>query len=102
MNQEERIAFWRSLLADYEQSGLTVKEWCRRNQQCSTSFYRWRRYLQALDHGAPAGFVRVEGGESLGKSSDFPVLLPNGLTIQVPPSFDEDVLRRLLSVLSSS
>ena len=42
---------WRALLARFEQSAMTVSEFCRREGICTASFYRWRRLLGEADIG---------------------------------------------------
>ena len=43
---------WRSLLAKFEGSGLSVEAFCRREAISAASFYRWRSLLSdAVDRG---------------------------------------------------
>ncbi len=55
--QEERRSFWRELIRQQEQSGLSVREFCRRRQASEPSFYEWRKRL-AKEH--PLKFALVE------------------------------------------
>ena len=58
---------WRRLMREHGESGLTVREFCRRRKVTETAFYYWRRELQRreaeLANGsptdAPASFVAV-------------------------------------------
>jgi len=65
---------WRTLLARFEQSAMTVSAFCRREGICTASFYRWRRLLGepgAGDRLTPpanhsAGFVDLGALSSTG------------------------------------
>ncbi len=41
----ERTVFWRELIGRQAESGVTVDEFCRRQQVSVSSFYDWRRRL---------------------------------------------------------
>jgi hypothetical protein len=41
-----REAFWRRTLAGYGKSGLTVREFCRREKLQESAFYFWRRTIR--------------------------------------------------------
>jgi transposase-like protein len=41
----ERVVFWRELIGRQAESGVTVDEFCRRQQVSPSSFYDWRRRL---------------------------------------------------------
>ncbi len=41
----ERAVFWRELIGRQAESGVTVDEFCRRQQVSPSSFYDWRRRL---------------------------------------------------------
>ena len=51
-------AEWSAIMAEFDRSGLTQKEFCgRRGLSCKT-FGAWRRRLGLV--GEPGGFVRIE------------------------------------------
>ncbi len=45
----EKVAFWRFVLAEHAQNGLSVREFCRAEGVSEPSFYAWRRTIQELD-----------------------------------------------------
>lgn len=53
-------AQWRSLLARFSDSGLSVSVFCRRETVSTASFYRWRRLLDRHDGGQQGRVVRSE------------------------------------------
>jgi transposase-like protein len=54
-----REAFWRRTLAGHEKSGLTVREFCRREKLRESAFYFWRRTIQER---GPQRHVRTRRG----------------------------------------
>lgn len=56
---------WRALLSGFEQSGLSVEAYCRREAISAASFYRWRGVLcgkgerprEVMVHDVAPGFV---------------------------------------------
>jgi transposase-like protein len=47
----ERERFWRGALGRFVKSGLSVREFCRRERLSEPSFYAWRRILRERDGG---------------------------------------------------
>jgi hypothetical protein len=45
----KRERFWRAALRRQQTSGLTAKEFCRREQLAETAYYYWRRELARRD-----------------------------------------------------
>ena len=41
-----REAFWRQTLANFGKSGLSVREFCRREKLHESAFYAWRRTIK--------------------------------------------------------
>jgi hypothetical protein len=111
---------WRALVEDWQASGRSVEEFCRRRKLSASTFRWWRWRLgarggeqsdggsAALDpHPEPswiavdleAAASRFGAGASAGA---FELRWPDGLTLRVPADFDRDSLARLLSTLEAS
>lgn len=45
---------WRERITRWQASGLSVREFCRRQGLLETSFYYWKRELRQRDAAAPA------------------------------------------------
>lgn len=114
---------WQARLSRYSGSGLTVVEFCRREDVSPASFYQWRKKLQGGSAGVPGSpvpagmsggrtnaelqrlagrFVPVVpvGGGSTGtglcRANVVVVLLANGVRVEVPcsePALVERVVR---------
>ena len=109
MNQrrEQAWAKWRDLVAEREQSGLSVAAFCRDRELAQSQLTYWKRRVREAQ-GAP--FVEVQlaqpGAErgvkarALG-STTIEVRLKNGRSLMVGASFDARHLRALLAVVES-
>lgn len=114
MESEQRSSredAWRSRLARFAHSGLTVVEFCRRERVSPPSFYQWRKRLarglqnaKTPSPAAPArggcpGFVSTSAAPrpgfvpvTLALSAMAEVVFPNGVRIRVPAA-DREALR---------
>jgi len=105
MNQrrEQAWAKWRDLVAEQEQSGLSVAAFCRDRELAQSQLTYWKRRVR---EAAKAPFVEVELAEprvqawALG-STTIEVRLKNGRSLMVAASFDARHLRALLAVVES-
>jgi transposase-like protein len=94
--QESRREFWRQLVAEQQQSGISVRAICRQRGASEHSFYQWRKRLAAR---LPMKFALVETGSALGKAEPIEVMLVSGERLRITPSFDAVTLRAVLGVL---
>ena len=95
--QEERRQFWRNLIAGQEQSGLSVRAFCKQHRASEHSFYQWRKRpaerlpmkfaLVETNRAAPTAVAAVE------------VMLASGERLRIAPGIDAATLRLVLSVL---
>ncbi len=105
MNQrrEQAWAKWRDLVAEQEQSGLSVAAFCRDRELAQSQLTYWKRRVR---EAAKAPFVEVQLAEprvqawALG-STAIEVRLKNGRSLMVAASFDARHLRALLAVVES-
>lgn len=98
----------RQLMAEYETSGLSGKDFAAKAGITTSNFWYWRRRLRELDsegskpsvEGAPS-FVAVRISPDSDDGIEFSLRLPNGVRVGVPRGFHEEDLRRVLKVASS-
>ena len=87
---------WEGLLARQAGSGLSVAEFCRRNDVTQASFYQWRKKL-AEARSAQQAFVPV----SITNTSGVRVELPGGAVVCLPAG-DERSLAQVIRLLTAS
>ncbi len=85
----EKEEFWRLALAEQDNSGLTVSEFCRQQSLSQPSFYAWRRKLRQRDQLVagdtplvPVTVVSAQA-ESLADKPSVKIRLPGGIVIDV-------------------
>ena len=109
--REDRELYWRGVLQQQTESGLSVAEFCRQESVSAPSFYHWRRKFRQRDAEAHAESQRSDVGasaatqllpvkiESPGGSAAVRVLLPQGVAIDAPHGTDPGALADLLRAL---
>lgn len=120
-----REAFWRKLIAQQRSSQLTVRQLCQRAGVSTAAFYAWRQRLKALGRGSPSLVpVRIirnrdngeaavttrgsdgrrSGQTALDQSDGQAIVVEIGaptlgtpvVRVSIPPSCDEESIRRVL------
>jgi hypothetical protein len=95
--QEERHQLWRQLIAQQEQSGLSVRAFCQQHRTSEYSFYQWRKRLAEQ---LPVQFALVDTGRSASVGvAAVEVILASGDRLRVAPGIEAATLRLVLSVL---
>ena len=97
----DKVSAWRARLARFEESGLTVVDFCLEEGVSTASFYDWRKRLAAsrsetvaID-GDSSGFAAVR----LFGSTRVLALLPGGTRLEIP-SGDGQALRLVVEILA--
>ena len=113
---------WRDRIQQYEQSGLTIRQFCEREGLVGHQLSWWRRELKRRSaesdtkaaeeksaagrpkRGRPkirkdAGFVSVQIEPSRDSTSCVEIILDQPPRIAVSPGFDAAVLREVIGVL---
>ena len=102
--QKER--HWLGVIQRQEQSGESVRAFCRREAVTESAFYRWRRELQHRrvkhttdqQHRGAARFLPVEvSDDGKGKGSGFELRLGASCVLYLRPGFDRQALADVLS-----
>jgi hypothetical protein len=103
--------YWRRLLRQWRQSGLTPREFCVEERITEPSFYAWRREIARRDQQAakrrkrqspsnttPA-FIKLAIDDDVPMLPMIEVVLSERRLLRVRPGFDVDLLRQLVHVL---
>jgi len=104
--RKDRELHWRGVLRRQTQSGMNVAEFCRRESISGPSFYSWRRKLKERDarsqqanqqpQAVSAGQLLPVMIESSGLPDPMRILMPQGMSLEVPSSIDPSALTDLL------
>jgi len=95
--REARREYWRQLIAEQQQSGVSVRRFCQQRRTSEPSFYQWRKRF-SQQH--PVRFALVETGPGAGIHAEgVEVILTSGERLRIRPGADAATLRVVLSVL---
>lgn len=104
---------WREIIKRYNESGLSVKQWCNENNISPTQYYYWLRVIRQ-DSLIQAGTLAVTGKTQFveitqGKdeyqscpSKTCAILRSNGNEIEILNGADPNTLGILLNILGRS
>lgn len=84
------------MVAEQQQSGLSVRAICRQRGASEHSFYQWRKRLAAQ---LPMKFALVETGRSAASAACIEVILASSERLRIAPGVDAATLRAVLGVL---
>lgn len=100
----EKEEYWRLVVEEFEKSGLTVRQFCRREKLREPSFYAWRRELrrrdgdQRADGIAPVAPALVEVmTRSPTPAQAIEIETPAGFTIRLGEQVDRELMTSVLS-----
>jgi hypothetical protein len=95
--QEERRQCWRRLIGQQQQSGQSVRAFCKQHRTSEYSFYQWRKRLAER---LPTKFALVETHRAAPAAvAAVEVILASGERLRIAPGIDAATLRLVLSVL---
>lgn len=99
--RSEREQFWRRVIREQQQSGISIKAFCQSRGVSQPAYFVWRKRL-ALDKrtNAPSGFVPIHvAPDTPVRSSGVEIVLDRDRRVRVEPGFDRQLLSDVLSVL---
>lgn len=91
----DRERHWRGLVADWQASGLSVREFCSRRDLAEPSFYYWRRELRKRDAAPAPAFIPV----TVVPTAMLEIRCPSGHVVSLPNA-DLGTLRQLFAALA--
>ncbi len=103
MNRDERTVYWRGLIEEQAQSGMSAAVFCRDHHLKVEQFYRWRRRLRhpGQDTDKSEGFVQLIPSSKQVTNSGIRLHVSPGLYIELERGFDPDTLRTAINVLQA-
>jgi hypothetical protein len=99
----DRESHWRTILARWRSSQLSVRAFCRAEGLSEPTFYAWRRKLDQAESKEPA-FLPVHVVADLVEPPVIPgieIILANGRCLRVQPGFDPTTLVKLIDLLEA-
>ena len=99
-SHREREAYWQQKVKEYIGSGLTQREFCRRQDVSYWSFNSWHRRLTATPK--ETGLVEVTSralATQTASTEAFEIIISSGLRIRIPEKFNHETLTRIVDTL---
>ena len=98
---------WRKLMAEWERSGGTAREFAERAGVNRSTLQHWKWVLERDGGGEQRGaglarIVEVRPAVMAATDGRFEVRVVGGRSVRVPASFDGQALQRLLRVLEGT
>ncbi len=93
---------WRKRLDRFDQSELTITEFCELEGYSTASFYQWRRKLRDGELPDAPAFVRVDLDSSdlpCGVHRSIEIALPGGAIVKVPSGATVTEQRGLIAAI---
>lgn len=99
--RSEREQFWRQLIREQEQGGISIKAFCQSRGVSQPAYFVWRKKLaRGKQTNAPSAFVPVHVvPDTPVQPGGIEIVLSRGRRVRVEPSFDRQLLSDVLSVL---
>ncbi len=85
------------MIAEQEESGLSVPAFCREKGVCAGSFYHWRRRLRRI--GDPVGFALIETKPVPDCAAPLELIFPGGERLRISRGADIAILQLVLAAL---
>ena len=106
-NKSNDIDFWKNHIAAWKKSGLSQKAYCEREQIGFSSFKNQKNAFTDRQEKKFVNFIRVNPdippmkAAIIESSSQFEIVLPNGIQVVVSSPFESHQLKLVLQVAGS-
>ena len=96
-------AYWRKVLKQFSASGLSVREFCKREQLTESALYAWRRTIGERDEARTSGpaFVPAVVTKEATQEPSIAIELAGGCVLRFSGSMATEQLASLVMALQS-
>jgi hypothetical protein len=102
MTREERSAYWRNLIDQQIESGLTGAAFCREHHINLPRFYYWsRRFQNEQPNSTSSDFFELVPCSAQSQGSGIRIHLGNELHIEIDRGFDPFTLRTVIEAVGA-
>ena len=99
--RQGKVKHWQNVVVRQAASGLSVAEFCRREDIAAWKFHYWKKQLsEEHDTAEVPKFQEVRMADVIDEPAE--LLFPNGLVLRIPTGFDEGRLRRLIDAIGAA
>lgn len=102
MDQDlEKTRSWRKVIREASQSGLSVREFCRRHKLKESQFYIWQRRLKKSRTDQDSATFALVSEEPGAIAAGLELVLKSGMRIRIGRGVDAATLRTVLATVDS-
>jgi len=99
LSRQSKHKKWHQELSKWQQSSMSVAAYCRQTGIPDWQFHYWRKKLLPSTLAPQTKFIELNLSEEIQVSSGLWFELPSGVRLMVSPSFNSEILFRVLSVV---
>ena len=94
---------WEQRLAEYQDSGKTIKAWCKEQSIRENQFYYWRRKIriEKVEDNQAIKWLSINLADSSTSTSNSIAVHVGQMTVEVKSGFDHNLFREILKVLQT-
>ena len=102
MNGQNKLALWAERVSACRSSDLSVRDWCRENEICEQTYYRWQRKLYGIAKAQQEKpcFAEITPAQITPGQAAVTVRI-SGAEIDIQNGADEETIGMVLRVLRS-
>jgi hypothetical protein len=104
-SHQSTASYWQDVTNDFEKSGLPISKYCSMHKISTSSFYQWRKILNAErsnEKSSIPSFIPIDinsGGNYEVSKPSLEIYLPSGIKLIVCQGFNVELLGQLLKVV---
>lgn len=99
---EQKRSYWKQQIEQWQQTGLTQAEYCRRNNLKHHQLVYWKRHYLKTQTDVSFAAVQLEDLLAIPASIDqasIAVVIDNQFKVEVTENFDPQLLRQVIAAL---
>lgn len=96
MNQSEKRQKWSNIINDQQQSQLSIKAFCQRNNISYQTFYYWSKQLALPSENPKLQPIIIDDNA---ETQSVAIILPTGMRIELPCSLSKIQIQTWIDAL---
>ena len=102
VNGQNKLALWAERVSACRSSDLSVRDWCRENEICEQTYYRWQRKLYGIAKAQQEKprFAEITPAQITSGQAAVTVRI-NGAEIDIQNGADEETVGMVLRLMRS-
>ena len=102
MNAQNKLALWAERVSAYRSSDLSVRDWCKENDICEQTYYRWQRKLYGIVKAQQeqSRFAEITPARACSGKAAVTVRIA-GTEVDIHSGTDEETVSMVLRLLKS-